>query len=225
MRANMEEETKKKGGYIGQAWLVILLALVYGGALAGVQTALDPVIQENRRKETYDVIPKLVPGADAAKTKKFTITDAQGKERHVYQANGAAGAQLGWVVPAGGQGFADRIDLLIGINDDLSKITGMYVLDQKETPGLGNYIGQDFFEKRFKNKRTDQPLVVVKGDPAPDSNEIKALTGATISSDSVATIVNNAIADVEKPLRQLKADPGTAPQKTPEQKTPKQDTP
>ncbi|GAG46886.1 unnamed protein product, partial [marine sediment metagenome] len=31
-----------KGNYIGQAWLVILLALAYGAALAGVQTTLGP---------------------------------------------------------------------------------------------------------------------------------------------------------------------------------------
>jgi electron transport complex protein RnfG len=142
----------------------------------------------------------------------------------VYQANSADGAHLGWVVPAGGQGFADRIDLLIGINADLSTITGMYVLDQKETPGLGNYIGDEFFEKRFADKRTDEPLVVVKGDPTAGSNQIKALTGATISSDSVATIVNNAIADVKKPLQELKTKSEAAPQKTPGQETVEQET-
>ena len=204
MRANVDE-TPQRGGYIGQAWLVILLTLIYGGALAGVQIALGPVIAQNRKNETYDVIPKLVPRADKTKTVEMTLADAQGKQRRVYRAVAADGSRLGWVVPAGGQGFADRIDLLIGTDNELSLITGLYVLDQKETPGLGNFITGDSFRDQFVGKPTDEPVVVVKLDPAAGGNEILALSGATISSDSVAAIVNSAIDDMREPIRQLTA--------------------
>lgn len=204
MRANVDE-TPQRGGYIGQAWLVILLTLIYGGALAGVQIALGPVIAQNRKNETYDVIPKLVPRADKTKTVEMTLADAQGKQRRVYRAVAADGSRLGWVVPAGGQGFADRIDLLIGTDNELSLITGLYVLDQKETPGLGNFITGERFRDQFVGKPTDEPVVVVKLDPAAGGNEILALSGATISSDSVAAIVNSAIDDMREPIRQLTA--------------------
>ena len=68
-----------QGGYLRQAWLVIVLALVYGAALAGVQTTLGPRIAENKRNETYGVIPTLVPGADAAKTEEMFVTGADGQ--------------------------------------------------------------------------------------------------------------------------------------------------
>ncbi len=197
-------KTPKKGNYIGQAWLVILLALLYGGALAGVQTTLGPKIEENKRNETYDVIPRLVEGADKTKTVEVAVTGANGKPLRIYQANAADGAHRGWVLPGTGLGFADRIDLLIGLDPQATTITGIYVLDQKETPGLGNFITGDDFQKQFAGKRTDQPVVVVKSDPAAGSNQIRALSGATISSDSVAEIVNATVENLKASVQDWK---------------------
>ena len=107
------------------------------------------------------------------------------------------------VLPAAGQGFADRIELLVGLDVQASTITGLYVLDQKETPGLGNFIAGADFQAQFAGKSADEPLVVVKTDPASGTGEIQALSGATISSESVAEIVNRAIAGLKEPIRQL----------------------
>ena len=190
----------KRGSYIGQAWLVILLALLYGGALAGVETTLGPRIAENKKRETYDVIPMLISEADKTKTVELMVEGESGREVRVYRAVAADGTHKGWVVPAGGQGFGDRIELLIGLDARLSTITGLYVLDQKETPGLGNYITTEGFRNQFSGKPTDRSLVVVKSDPKA-SYEIRALTGATISSESVSAIVNRAVADVKERIR------------------------
>jgi len=198
----MSETTQhREPGYIRQAWLVIVLALCYGGALAGVETTLGPKIAKNKKNETYDKIPDLVPGADKSKTVEVTVEDAEGDSQRVYKAIGADGRQLGWVLPAGGQGFADRIELLIGLDAEVSKITGLYVLDQKETPGLGDYISGDDFQARFRDAPSAEPLIVAKSEPAAP-NEIRAITGATISSESVAAIVNRALAELKEPIRQ-----------------------
>ncbi len=195
----MNAEAKRES-YVGQAWLVITLAALYGGALAGVETSLAPRIAQNKKNETYDVIPKLVPGADKANTVEMLIEPRSGRKTLVYQAMAADGTHRGWVVPAGGQGFNDRIELLIGLDPEVSTITGLYVLDQKETPGLGDYISDESFQSRFSGKPTDKPLVVVKAEPQAD-NEIRAISGATISSESVSAIVNSAIAELKEPIR------------------------
>ena len=101
-------------GSLRQAWLIVLLALLYGGALAAVQTTLGPVIARNKRDITYKQIPRLVAGAEKSMTAERTVVGLDGREHRVYQAIAADGAHKGWVLPAGGQGFADRIDLLIG---------------------------------------------------------------------------------------------------------------
>ena len=193
----------KKGNYIGQGWLVILLALIYGGGLAGVQIMLGEKITENKKNETYSVIPELVPGADKTKTEGLMLTGKNGKEALVYKALSSSGDLVGWVIPAGGQGFADRIEVLIGVDENVDTITGFFVLEQKETPGLGDYIKGKDFTDRFKEKPTDEPLVVVKREPTAD-NEIRALTGATISSESVSAIVNSALANLKVPILEKK---------------------
>jgi len=201
----------KQGGYIGRAWLVILLALLYGGALAGVETSLRQKIFDNKMDETYDRIPDLVPGADRDRTRQVNQAESvivtgiiDGRQQRVYRAVAADGTPVGWVLPASGQGFADRIELLIGLEPQLSTITGLFVLDQKETPGLGNFIASDdLFLNQFAGLSADDPLAVTKTDPTPGSNQIQALTGATISSESVATIVNEAIQNLKEPILQL----------------------
>jgi len=54
--------------YIRQAWLVLALALAFGGVLAGVQVTLGPKIEVNKQNETYRQIPALVPGANVELT-------------------------------------------------------------------------------------------------------------------------------------------------------------
>jgi electron transport complex protein RnfG len=191
---------RKQSTFIGQAWLVILLALVYGSGLAFVHTALSAKIAENKRNETYRVIPDLVPGAEIPMTEEVRVRGQDGRENLVYRVHDGGGVHRGWVVPAGGQGFADRIEVLIGLDPPLSTITGLYVLDQKETPGLGDYITGESFRARFRGRPTGNPLVVVKSEPRA-GNEIEALTGATISSESVSSIVNMALANLRQSLR------------------------
>ena len=200
----MTNKNEQQHGYLRQAWLVIVLAFVYGGALAGVHTALAPRIEENKRQETYDVIPDLVPGAAKEQTVELTVQATDGKDQRVYKTHDSDGNHNGWVLSAVGTGFADRIEVLIGLDAELSTLTGLYVLDQKETPGLGDYITQPEFRERFRGKRTSPPMEAVQSDPqAPQ--EILAISGATISSWAVCTIVNKAIDQLQDPIKQVVA--------------------
>lgn len=197
--------TAKPGGnYVTQAWLVIILALLYGGALAGVQLGLGPKIVANQLAETQDQIPALVKGAVKGEPISIVVDEATDKRVPVYKAVDADNQLKGWVLPASGQGFADRIIVLIGLDADLKTITGLFVLEQKETPGLGDFIREVDFCSRFVGKSTDTPLEVVTS--GPNDQQIQALTGATISSVAVADIVNNAVETLRDPiLKQMSA--------------------
>ncbi len=184
-----EEKTQKN--YLGQAWLVLALALCFGSALAGVEIALKERIDDNKLAETQEQIPALVPGADSGQAVQLA-------GRTVYRAM-AGDRQVGWVVPAGGQGFADKIEVLIGLDASAETLTGLYVLSQKETPGLGNRITEEAWLGQFPGKAAASPLTVSKADPLA-GHEILAVTGATISSESVASIVNQAVAEFRQAL-------------------------
>jgi Na+-translocating ferredoxin:NAD+ oxidoreductase subunit G len=203
----MSGNAPKKTNYLQQAWLVLLLGFVYGGALAGVHTTLAPRIAENRLQETLNVMPNLVPGAVIEQTEMLSLAGPDGRQEYVYRTRNAAGQHNGWVLVASGQGFADRIEVLIGLDASLATITGIYVLDQKETPGLGDYIRDPSFLDRFQGKSADQSLSVVKTAPQLPG-EIQALSGATVSSWAVCDIVNQAIARVREPvLNELRQRP------------------
>lgn len=201
-----------KDSNLFQAWLVLVLATAFGIALAGVQTKLGPVIEANKTRETLAKIPALVLGEDQAATlasqkKSLSITsrtieiERNGIKKFytVYDAFLKDGTLAGHVAKASGQGYADKIELLLGLDANAKTITGLFILDQKETPGLGNRIIEKPWRDQFLDKASATRLVVVKGNPNK-TNEIDAISGATISSRSVTGIVNKTIMDIKAQL-------------------------
>jgi len=217
MKSDIEKKTfaeRLKASSLVQAWLVLLLAVSFGISLAGVQLALGPIIEANKVNETLEKVPELVLGKDlagtmAAQNQSLEITahrvavdkSGQTKTYSVYEAR-YAGQLRGWVVKTKGQGYADAIELLVGLSPDLKSLTGLFVLDQKETPGLGNKIVTADWRGQFIGAPTSHALVAVKGGAA-QPGEIDAVTGATISSNSVTAMINTAIGDLRKPLAEM----------------------
>lgn len=198
--------------YLLQAWLGIVLALGFALALAMVQAYLGPVIENNKINETKQKVPELVLGDEqarkmASENRSLEITShamtvekgARKKIYTVYQAKFPDGQTAGWVTKANGQGYADRIELLIGLDAEGRTVSGLFILDQKETPGLGNKIIEPQWRNQFIGKRTDSALTVVKGRSATP-HDIDAVTGATISSRSVVDIVNSTVNDLRTRL-------------------------
>ena len=218
----MEEKTREKTASPGmlerikknnlvQAWLVLVISLFFGSALANVQLSLGPKIEMNKLNETLRKVPELVLGTSLAQKMEaqnqkldiepLTIDVNNKKKRVLYNVFKATynGDIKGWVAKTRGQGYAGNIELLVGLDPKVESITGLFILEQKETPGLGNKIITSKWRKQFINKPTQKLLVVVK-DGADASNEIDAITGATISSRSVSNIINIAISDLKGQL-------------------------
>ena len=206
-----------RSNYLVQAWLVLMLALIFGGALAEVHLKLGPKIEENKLNETRQQIPQLLLGSEGAQTlvakgQKLTIKSHEVKVEeagnpvfyNVYEARYPDGKLAGWVAKASGQGYSDKIELLVGFDPAVKTITGIFILDQKETPGLGNNIISVDWRKQFEGLKTSQPIVVTKVE-AKEPNEINAITGATISSRSVTKLINTTVNNLHQPLRQMAA--------------------
>lgn len=201
--------------YLFQAWLAIVLALLFGAALAAVQAALGPIIEANKINETKNKVPELVLGRQAVEKmaalggqltiEPTTLTvEVQGRQKayRVYNAQYPDGRLAGWVTKAKGVGYADRIELLVAFAPGADKLTGLFILDQKETPGLGNKIIDQAWRDQFRGKSTRYPLEAVKGKGLA-GHQINAISGATISSRSVVAIINTAVNDLKKPLAAL----------------------
>jgi electron transport complex protein RnfG len=214
---NLEQTLKARpaglaGGFqnsnLAQAWLILVLALIFGAALAAVQVNLSQTIKNNKLQETLERIPELIWGAakageignqgPALDITPGTIAVAKDGKTSYYQMYrvSLAGRLSGWVIKAGGQGYADKIEILIGLDPAAKTISGIFILEQKETPGLGNKISFARWRNQFIGKSTASPLTVIKSkNRTPGS--IDAVTGATISSRSVTGIVNRTIDDIK----------------------------
>ncbi len=196
-----------------QAWLVLTLAFLFGLSLAGVQMVLGPVIENNKIMETMEKVPVVVLGEEKAaemtqagsalKVVPSRIAIEKGERTkfyNVYEAFYDDGKRAGWVVKAYAQGYAGKIELLVGFDSAFETITGLFILDQKETPGLGNKIVEDQWRAQFTGKAVANTLKVVKTG-AKELHEIDAISGATISSVCVTRMINQTIADLGTELK------------------------
>lgn len=206
-----------KNSNIVQAWLVLLLCLCFGSALAAVHVVLSPAIEANKVNETREKVPALVLGEEKALalTQSGDSLDIVSRPVQVEKSGRSLsyavfeailkGDRVGWVIKSSGQGYADKIELLVGLDANAKTVSGLFVLDQKETPGLGNKVIEPQWRGQFIGKPAASTLAVTKsGASAPD--EIDAVTGATISSKAVVQIVNTALADVRPVLKDTFTD-------------------
>lgn len=99
------------------------------------------------------------------------------------------------------EGYGGPIILMVGISID-GLVTGVEIIKQTETPGLGTLADEEPFKSQFKDIPAEM-LTVKK--TAPASNlEIAAISGATITSKAVTNAANEAIAYFNEQLKEAK---------------------
>jgi electron transport complex protein RnfG len=166
--------------------VLTVIGLVSGGILAVVYQWSLPKIEKNQVREMDAAIFKVLPETKSYKKMiKGDLTYFEcfdNKER-----------LLGYAILCNGNGYQGEIKLMIGVKADLSEFTGMVILEQVETPGLGAKIAEARFQKQFKGLATKPPIEYVKGRVPGKPNQIQAITGATISSRAVVDIINKTV--------------------------------
>jgi electron transport complex protein RnfG len=175
--------------------------LCSGLAVAGIFLATQPRIERNRAEALEAAIYRVLEGA--TRRAAFVVRDdalapfedpggGLPREEAVYAGYDAQGALVGFAIPAEGAGFQDTVKLLYGVDVGRRRVIGLEVLESRETPGLGDKIVKDpKFLANFRDLALDPEIVAVKkGRTRP--NEVDAISGATISSNAVVRIVNEA---------------------------------
>lgn len=173
-------------------WLVVS---VYNVTLPAIQKhageqidgAVREVLKAPARWDTLYLIGNVVTATPPAGSDKRELTK-------VFVGFDAAGARIGVAVVAAEPGFQELLTLMIGFDPSTGALTGYKVLDQKETPGLGDKVEVDkMFGSQFAGRIT--PIKGVKGVVAAGNpSQVQTITGATISSRAVIRIINNAVA-------------------------------
>ena len=188
------------------AWRLIA-TLAVAGAIAGLLIVsvfqwAQPRIQANQAEALRAAVVEVLKGPErterlflyegALTTAVPPVSDTLEVER-VFLGFDAAGTPVGFAVTGAEPGFQDLVHVIFGYDPVTHRLLGMKVLDNKETPGLGDAIVKDAeFVGEFDGVAT--PVVGVKkgaGRGAP--GEVDMITGATISSRTVISVINNRI--------------------------------
>lgn len=198
--------------FIKQSWLVLVSALVFGLLVAAVHGTLDERIKRNAREKLERALRTLL--TEAATFSPVTAEVADGRKVGYYVGEDPAAAVAGYALEVAGSGFADEIRLLVAFDVQQQNYLGIAVLKSNETPGFGAKIKEEQFKGQFRNCPAEQRLLVIKtGDRSIADERIVAITGATISSEAVVKIVNDAKTDMIAALRSENIKEESLPEK------------
>ncbi len=192
--------------FIQQSWLLIVAAFCFGLLIAVTDAALSPKIQQNKINKLNTLTASLLRQArDFIPIKlEIEINSLQGKKQKVtvYKALSKKGKCIGWSFNTSGPGFADKIELIIAVDNNFKTLAGFDCLASNETPGFGDQIKNNYYQNQFKGVPTEGLTLAKTGDPEKIDEEIVAITGATVSSQSVINIINNSLIQIKQQLQQ-----------------------
>ncbi len=160
----------------------LLLSVVYGLA--------NKKIEMNKEKRVEEALTTLAP--EAARVEKVTL-----EKETLYQLFNQKGSLTGYGFIASGQGYQGKIKMLVVSDRSLSYLKGIEVVESLETPGLGAKIQEKPFKGQFKGLGVAKDMACVK-DEVTKPGQIKAITGATVSSRAVVNILNTRIREIRE---------------------------
>lgn len=156
---------------------LVITCLVSGGVLAAVYGWMNPMIEARRLERVMSVgLQGIFPDADSFKELSLDELPA-GVEEPVYEVYGPSGKTLGIYFTGSSNGYGGPIRMAVGVDPETASLVAVRVLEQSETPGLGDKILQD----DFLSQLADKPL----SDPFRIGDDVQGITAATVSSRAV----------------------------------------
>lgn len=181
--------------------VLMFICLLSAGLLSFVYFLTNPKILAQKVKEEKGSLKEVLPFASSFKPIK--------KDEKIlyYRGFDEKGNIVGYCFLAYGKGYSNTIETLVGIRPD-GKISGIKILHQNETPGLGSRIcevkkGETLWEalRRKKAKGSIKPKrpwfqEQFKGKRVDELGRIEAISGATVSSQAVIDSVKEKIKEI-----------------------------
>jgi len=185
----------------------VVLGVTCSALLAGVSWLTEPYRTANEEaEEVQNILAALgvTAAAEASPDETLaifndlvTVREVDGVEIYEYSSTGG-GAPEAIAVSVRGAGLWGPVEGVLALESDMNTIRGVRFFKQEETPGLGGEIGSEWFQDQFGGKSiTDANGVpgirVVKPGEASGQNVVDSITGATMTSQRVETMLNEVI--------------------------------
>jgi len=135
------------------------------------------LIATNDEKAVYDAHPAAVD---------FLASNSEVDEVYKAMTNGT---HVGYVIKTLPGGYGGPLEVVVGFAID-GTIKGVRVGNHQETPGLGAKAKTEDYYGQYDGLTVGSTVEVVKVDVTSGNNEIKAISGATITSAAVTKGVN-----------------------------------
>ncbi len=159
--------------------LILLLITAVSGLVLGVTNSMtEGIIMERALENDRASLEELLGEADSFEPVEGAEIDNVSMVRDVF-AGREGDTVIGYAIKLAPNGYGGEIEMMVGITND--EISGVEILSQTETPGLGSKITEPDYTDRFSGLSAD-------GDVSVD-----AISGATVSSDAVVNGVNTAV--------------------------------
>ena len=175
--------------------VVIIVAVL----LAVVSQALAPKQQANilldKQKQILGALKVDFSQAEPAEVYYTLVQDTlKYGEQEVYVAN--LNGAIKYILPLSGKGLWGGIGGYLALDEDKNTIYGVNFNHESETPGLGAKIVEPEFRSQFEGKHIRNAegevvsvAVLKAGKHADGQEQVDAISGATITSSGVSTML------------------------------------
>ena len=196
--------------------VVIIVAVL----LAVVSQALAPKQQANilldKQKQILGALKVDFSQADPAEVYYTLVQDTlKYGEMEVYVAN--LNGATKYILPLSGKGLWGGIGGYLALDEDKNTIYGVNFNHESETPGLGAKIVEPEFRSQFEGKHIRNAegavvsvAVLKAGKHAEGQEQVDAISGATITSSGVSTMLEVNLAEYAAFLNDAASQPNDA---------------
>ena len=177
----------KSNSVLNLGFFLLLISALCATLVSGVYSMTMPIIDKMQQETIIAGYKEVYPSLDNTVKIDDKII---GMIKNIVAAE-KQGEQSGIIYSVASSGYAGDIDMLVAFDIETKKITGVKVLKQTETPGLGANCTKPSFLGQFSGKSSIDDLnVVKKGSEGP--LDIQAITASTITTKAVVSGVNEA---------------------------------
>lgn len=129
-------------------------------------------------ENTFDYALEVIPGAATVEQRADYLI---GKDNN--------GNIIGYAAVGKGDGYGGPIRVIVGV-DPTGNILGMNIIENHETPGFFRLVNRPDFLSQFLSQEISAPLKL--------DNDIDGVSGATISSEGIASAIRGSIRVIAK---------------------------
>jgi len=166
--------------------VLVVICVIAGSILASIYYKTDPIIAENNRIEEENARKEVLPLAD-----KFEPVCEN--DNILYYEGSRKNKLVGYIFKCAKYGYGSTVKTMVGV-DTLLMITGIKIISQQETPGLGANCSKPKFAEKFKNKNPETIFV------DKDGGNIISITGATITTRTVTNSIREKFIAIKRKL-------------------------